>query len=556
MDTNHTHYELAAQSLSWGNSDSEKGEVFTDPEVVLFMLKAIGIEDSILNDKTRILEPSCGQGEFVTSIAKLLLLKLADINQPNIIKATFFTSLISAFDVSSSNIIVAKKNTAAVLSQYFSKFEADMLVNCWYKNEDFLLTKSISPVTHVIGNPPYVRIENIPKNLLEAYRKDSSAMKERADLYIAFYEKALSLLQKKGSLSFLCTDRWTKNKYGNQLRSIIHEEYSLDLFIDLYGQSVFQTDVLTYPAITQISRNKGSKTLVLHNPNISSELANNVFDYLSGRRANIEAGNVRNNIVNKGAPWLFNSKDEIELIKRLETEFPTIEDTGNKVYIGAATGHNEAFIIDDNVNVEADRKLPVIKAENIINGNINCSNKYLINTYDENGLINLSNYPRLEEHLLSFEDALKKRHVAKKHPQNWFKTIDRVYPERAYAKKLLIPDIKSKIVVAYDDGKFHPNNSIYYICSEYWDLKALKAILISGLGQFFVEAYSTKVSGGNLRFQAQHLRRIRVPFWKNIDDKTKIALRNAGQNEDIMEAKKLVEKIYKLSEKEAQIIGL
>jgi hypothetical protein len=63
----------------------------------------------------------------------------------------------------------------------------------------------------------------------------------------------------------------------------------------------------------------------------------------------------------------------------------------------------------------------------------------------------------------------------------------------------------------YDEGRYYPHHNLYHVTSEVWDLKLLGGILLSRLGQFFIECYAVRMSGGYLRFQAQYLRRIRVP---------------------------------------------
>ena len=78
---------------------------------------------------------------------------------------------------------------------------------------------------------------------------------------------------------------------------------------------------------------------------------------------------------------------------------------------------------------------------------------------------------------------------------------------------------------------------------------------MSGIGQIFVQTYSTKVAGGNLRFQAQHLRRIRLPEWGTLSTELQNKLINAGINQDITQAKELVCRLYNFNEKEKQIIG-
>ncbi|HHB1579715.1 TPA: TaqI-like C-terminal specificity domain-containing protein [Vibrio parahaemolyticus] len=545
--------ENYSDSLAWGASDQEKGEVFTKPEIVNFMLKTSGISTAINSKSARILEPSCGQGEFVIAIAKLLVANITD-NQEHY-SVDFIKGVVQAFDISAQNIAIAKQKTSEVLAQVLTVDEVDSIVENWFYHSDFLLTDFSTCFTHIIGNPPYVRIENIPPSLLSAYRLRYHTMKERADLYIAFYQKCLELLEVKGVLSFICTDRWTKNSYGSSLREFISANYQLDLYVDLYGQSAFQSDVLTYPAITQISRQKHKSTKILHNPEIDSDLSESVYLMLSGQDRCLNKLTERKDIIDNNKPWLFGCIDELNLIKRLEKDFPTMEDAGCKVYIGAATGNNKVYIVGDEVALEPSRKVPLVTATDIRTGRLVPSGKFIVNTYDENGVVELTDFPLLEEYLTQYQEVLQKRHVAKKSPHHWFKTIDRIYPERAAQEKLLIPDIKSKLTTVYDSGQYHPNNSIYYICSSNWDMRALQGILMSGIGQLFVENYSTKVAGGNLRFQAQHLRRICLPRWENVDSGLATALSEAAINNDIDKSIALTSKLYNLNKQERQLLG-
>lgn len=68
----------------------------------------------------------------------------------------------------------------------------------------------------------------------------------------------------------------------------------------------------------------------------------------------------------------------------------------------------------------------------------------------------------------------------------------------------------------------YPHHNLYFITSKTWNLQALKALLRTGIAHLFVEAYSTRLGGGYLQFQAQNLKRIRVPYWESIADDDKI----------------------------------
>lgn len=54
------------------NSGRQHGDVFTKPEVVGFMLDEVGYIASANLSDISIMEPSCGEGEFVVEIVKRL----------------------------------------------------------------------------------------------------------------------------------------------------------------------------------------------------------------------------------------------------------------------------------------------------------------------------------------------------------------------------------------------------------------------------------------------------------------------------------------------------
>ena len=119
-------------------------------------------------------------------------------------------------------------------------------------------------------------------------------------------------------------------------------------------------------------------------------------------------------------------------------------------------------------------------------------------------------YPKLNAHLQRHRKAIAGRYIAKKNPENWYRTIDRITPALAARPKLLIPDIKDSAHVVFEQGTLYPHHNLYFIVSQQWDLRALQAVLLSSVAHQFVAAYSTTMRGGFMRFQAQYLRRIRL----------------------------------------------
>lgn len=121
-------------------------------------------------------------------------------------------------------------------------------------------------------------------------------------------------------------------------------------------------------------------------------------------------------------------------------------------------------------------------------------------------------------------------------------------------EKLLIPDIKGEANIVYESGTYYPHHNLYYITSSEWDLGALQAVLRSGIARLFVGVYSTQMRGGYLRYQAQYLRRIRLPSWAEVPDHLKDKLKEAA-NCDPEELNQMIFKLYGLTEEESAVIG-
>ena len=222
-----------------------------------------------------------------------------------------------------------------------------------------------------------------------------------------------------------------------------------------------------------------------------------------------------------------------------------------------ATGADKAFIGQyDELDVEPGRKLALATTKDIVSGEVRWTGKAVINPYlDTGGLVNLDGYPRLNKYLQARHEEIARRHCVQKNSDQWYKTIDRITPSLAKKQKLLIPDIKGKAHVVYEPGELYPHHNLYYVISDTWDIRALQAVLLSAVSRLFVATYSTKMRGGFLRFQAQYLRRIRVPRWSDVPDCLRSELSSAAINLDVNACNEAVYKLYKLTREEISAIG-
>jgi len=167
----------------------------------------------------------------------------------------------------------------------------------------------------------------------------------------------------------------------------------------------------------------------------------------------------------------------------------------------------------------------------------------------------LQGYPRLKRYLEKHKEQIAGRHVAKKSPARWYRTIDRIYPQLMAEEKLLIPDIKGDAHIVYESGELYPHHNLYYITATDWDLRALQSVLMSGIARLFVSAYSTRMRGGYLRFQAQYLRRIRIPYWKDVPISLRKQLRTDSQSNDKAVCNEAVYELYGFSKDERAALG-
>src|ERR1019366_4657348 len=101
-------------------------------------------------------------------------------------------------------------------------------------------------------------------------------------------------------------------------------------------------------------------------------------------------------------------------------------------------------------------------------------------------------------------------------------------------------------------GETYPHHNLYFIESDAWDLEVLGGLLVSSIGQFFVESYGVRMRGGYLRFQAQYLRRIRVPSPDSISDMHTNDLVEAFRTRDRQQATRTALEIYGIEETELE----
>ncbi|MDA8125393.1 MAG: Eco57I restriction-modification methylase domain-containing protein [Deltaproteobacteria bacterium] len=536
-----------------------RGAIFTRAEVVDFILDLSGYRaDQPLHEK-RLLEPSFGGGDFLfPAIERLLAAWRSAHHAKNAVEE--LGDAIRAVELHHKTFSATRTAVIERLKQEAIEDQSAVaLADRWLVQGDFLLTPLAGQFDFIVGNPPYIRQELIPTPLLAEYRNRYQTIFDRADIYIPFIERSLSALAKGGHLGFICADRWMKNRYGGPLRRLVADQFHMKIYVDMVDTPAFHSEVIAYPAITVISRETPGATRIAHRPAIDRAELTVLADKLLAADLPKEAGLVRELacVTNGSEPWLLESSDQMTLIRRLEKQFPSLEEVGCKVGIGVATGADKAYIGNfAALDVEPDRKLPLVTTKDILSGEVQWRGQGVINPFAEDGsLVDLRNYPRLQRYLEARRKVIAGRHCAQKSPGNWYRTIDRIAPELASRQKLLIPDIKGEAHVVFECGKLYPHHNLYYVTSDKWDLQALQAVLLSSVTRLFMTTYSTKMQGGFLRFQAQYLRRIRIPQWADVSTTLREELREAATKRDFQACNRAAFTLFELSKDEQSALG-
>ena len=195
----------------------------TPKEIVEQIINLLHVSQTDIKEKTFI-DNSCGDGEFIKGLIKIGVpinhIYACDID-PEISKD--IVSLIPVENFYSGSIFDK--------TEWFGKFD------------------------YVIGNPPYVRIHHIDSNFRTFLKLNYSFCTGMFDLYYAFYEIGLKLLNPQGTLLYIAPNSFIKNASGIKMRKYIEENNLLWYFEDFEHEQKF-ANYSTYTAI--IGLNKGN----------------------------------------------------------------------------------------------------------------------------------------------------------------------------------------------------------------------------------------------------------------------------------------------------------
>ena len=479
-------------------------QFFIRENVAELCLEHVQLPKSLLS--MRLLEPAAGQGAFFLP----LLGRLVRSCRRQQVSFDALLPLIRAYEIDAHVATSLRRQTEKALEALgVDGPMARRVAREWIRNEDFLEARPRTRFTHIVGNPPYIRWDAIPSALRDSYKTRFTSFKQRADLYVAFIEHALSLLDERGQLGFLCPGTWTRNVYGGAVREAFTTLGHLKSIIDFSDAESFETSADAYPHFFVFQKGGTGPTKIRS---------------MAGRDKIRLSGKTIVRTFRPSASPLFLSRDlaATKTVKAAQKRFPTIEEAGCTIRVGSATGCNAVFLgSKQQLPIEKSRLLPFVNAHSIERGKVHWSGTCIVNVFDAQGkVVTLAQFPRMATYLRKHKKQLQARAKASK-SRIWWRSIDSLHPDWHAAKKLLVIDVSATPVIGLDNVGYCAGSGVYQIKSSDWPLADLLVFLSAGVLGLFVSALSAGAANGFHRFQKNQIAAVHLPRWAELEAKWK-----------------------------------
>jgi adenine-specific DNA-methyltransferase len=367
----------------------------------------------------------------------------------------------------------------------------------------------------VIGNPPYIRQEEIKelKPLLQA--QGYTCYTGTADLYVYFYERALQILHDGGVLAFISSNKFFRSDYGQKLRGLLARQ-TLHRIIDFGDAPVFTA--IAYPTIVILSKTPPAdpQIRVLNwRPGPPVEQFPEVFRTQSFQLPQHEL---------RPDGWRLESPAVLRLLDKLRAAGkPLGKYVNGRLYYGIKTGLNEAFVVDratrDRLIAEhkssAEVLKPFLRGRDIKRWRVEPQDLWLI--FTRRG-IDIKKYPAIYEHLLPFKKRLMPGAPGGRKPGSyeWYEIQDSIaYWQEFEQPKIVIPAIERTVSYAPDLQGHYSNDKTTICVSD--QINYLLALLNSSALWWFIRATAATKQGGFYEFKPMYVGQLPIPSASRAD---------------------------------------
>ena len=389
----------------------------------------------------------------------------------------------------------------------------------------------------VIGNPPYIQLQNNGGELAQLYAPCNYKTYARTgDIYCLFYERGYQLLKPNGHLCYITSNKWMRAGYGEKTREFFAKNTNPILLIDFAGVKIFESATVDTNILLFAKAANEHKTLcaVTNKQNKDSVKNLSVFVQQSGSVCEFSNSD----------SWVILSPIEQSIKRKIEAVGTPLKDWDIQINYGIKTGFNDAFIINtekrdeilSNCQTEDERKRtaelirPILRGRDIKRYGYNWAGLYLIATFPSRHY-DIEKYPAVKNYLLGFGierlEQTGKSHIVngekikarKKTNNKWFETQDSIsYWEDFSKPKIMYPNMTKYIPFYFDEKNFLQNDKSFMITGKH--IAYLTAFLNSSIFKFCFLDKFPELQGGT-----RELRKIffdKIPVLKVSDKENEI----------------------------------
>lgn len=385
----------------------------------------------------------------------------------------------------------------------------------------------------VIGNPPYVQLQKDGGKLAKLYQPYKyETFEKTGDLYSLFYEKGTSLLNEKGFLCYITSNKWMRANYGASTRHFFAQKTFPLLLIDFGNVQVFDTATVD------------TNILILQNkPKAKKHDTKETFAVRINNDFNLDDQQLQEYVTKNGYTlsslghnsWVVGERDIYDIKDFVERQGIPLWQWNVIINYGIKSGTQDAFMVPEKIKDQLIKDDPncsvllkkLLRGKDISSWYPEFSDYWLIGTFPSLN-IEIDEYPSIKKHLLSFgKEKLEQDGLGRKKTGNkWFETQDQIsYWRNFELPKLIYPEITKYIPFVYDESEhFYTNNKCFILSGE--KLKYLTCILNSKLFKYCFLDNFPELQGGSreLRkvfFEKIPIKRItdenEIPFAKLVD---------------------------------------
>ena len=190
----------------------------------------------------------------------------------------------------------------------------------------------------IVGNPPYIRVQNMvhfSENEYEYYKSEvyETAKSDLLDKYFLFMEKGLQLLKPKGKMGYIIPHKFMLIKSGASLRKLLSEKKCVKQIIHFGTEQVFKGRS-TYTCLLFVEKNERKtfeigfvKDINKFYATESAEMKEYPIEYLSA------------------APWTFLSNEIVRTLEKKKGKCQSLDSLAD-IFVGLQTSADPIYIIE------------------------------------------------------------------------------------------------------------------------------------------------------------------------------------------------------------------